>query len=680
MDIQVSSNFKKMTSKAIFAIVLFILVYLILLSLAIGLTILCAGLGIGLIILKPMAITLGIGIGLASLGFFIIVFLFKFLFKKHKIDRSDLIEITEEQEPKLFKFIEEIVIEADTDFPKRVYLSADVNACVFYDSSFWSMFFPIRKNLQIGLGLVNTISEQEFKAILAHEFGHFSQKSMKVGSYVYNVNQVIFNMLYDNESFENMIQSWANLSGYFSFFVAIAVKIIQGIQWVLRKMYDFVNVSYMALSREMEFHADEVAANIAGYLPLKESLLRIDLANHSYNSVLSFYDNKIADNLKSKNIYEEQQFVMNFLAKENQIPLKNNLPLVSTLDLSKYNKSKLNIKNQWASHPSTEERIIALEKLNITKETNAENPAIMLFSDAENMAKQITNKLFSNVSYQENVTDLAIEKFQLEFTETFNKNSFPKEYNGYYDSKNPTLFDLDSIIEFQQNESIDTLFGKEKVDRVYDFIALENDKNVLVSIDNGEFSVKTFDYDGQKYNASEASTLIAELENEIKKISQDIEENDKKIYKFFYQQALHKQNESELKIKYKLFFLQDKQLDRKIELYNNFVNSTNFISHVTPFEEIENNFREISKLEIELKNEIKDLLENKDLEQEISKQMGDNSHKYLSNDWIYFRGEEYNNDNLKILFAAIHDYHYLVSRSYFFTKLNLLNFQIEQLS
>lgn len=677
MDIQVSSNFKAMTSKAIFAIVLFILVYFTLLSLAIGLTVLCVFLGIGLIILKPAVITLGLGIGLASLGVFIIIFLFKFLFKKHQIDRSDLIEITASQEPKLFRFIEEIVIEADTDLPKRVYLSADVNACVFYDSSFWSMFFPIRKNLQIGLGLVNVISEQEFKAILAHEFGHFSQKSMKVGSYVYNVNQVIFNLIYDNESFENMIQAWANFSGYFSFFVSIAVKIIQGIQWILRKMYDFVNLSYMALSREMEFHADEVAANIAGYLPLKESLLRLDLANHSYNSVLNFYGDKIADNLKSNNIYKEQQFVMNFLAKENEIPFKNNLPLVSTSDLNKYNKSKLNIKNQWASHPSTEERIIALENLNITKEINAENPAIMLFSNAENITKLITDKLFSNVSYKENVTELVIEKFQFEFTETFNKNSFPKEYNSYYDSKNPILFDLESINNFEQKENLDTLFSKEKVDMVYDLIALQNDKNTLLRIDNGDISVKTFDYDGQKYDENEVETLIAQLENEITKISQNIEENDKNIYKYFYSQALKKQNETELKAKYKDFFQEDKEIDRKIELYNTIINSTNFISTVTPFKEIETNFKEISNLEITLKNEIKCFLENKDLKKEINKEMADSFHNYLSQEWIYFKDEDYNNDNLKVLFAAVNNYQYLIARSYFFSKLNLLNFQIE---
>ena len=215
MNITISDNFKKMTTKAIISIVLFLIVYILLIVLAIGLTILSVLGAIYLIAAKPMAITIGLGIGLASLGFLVLAFLFKFIFKKHTVDRSHLTEITQETEPKLFQFIQEIVDEVGTKFPKKVYISSEVNAGVFYDSSFWSMFFPIRKNLQIGLGLVNTITEQEFKAILAHEFGHFSQKSMKVGSYVYNVNQVIFNMLYDNDSYDENLGKYQRL--FFNF-------------------------------------------------------------------------------------------------------------------------------------------------------------------------------------------------------------------------------------------------------------------------------------------------------------------------------------------------------------------------------------------------------------------------------------------------------------------------------
>jgi hypothetical protein len=120
MKIEVSNNFKKMTTKAIVSIVLFLVVYIFLLLFAISLTIASVLGGLYIIIAKPMILTLGLGIGLASLGFFVIAFLFKFIFKKHIVDRSHLTEITAETEPKLFNFINTIVEEVGTDFPKKI--------------------------------------------------------------------------------------------------------------------------------------------------------------------------------------------------------------------------------------------------------------------------------------------------------------------------------------------------------------------------------------------------------------------------------------------------------------------------------------------------------------------------------------------------------------------------------
>lgn len=48
----------------------------------------------------------------------------------------------------------------------------------------------------------------------------------------------------------------------------------------------------MALSREMEFHADEIAAHVAGSQALADSLLRINFASSALESVLAFYDQK----------------------------------------------------------------------------------------------------------------------------------------------------------------------------------------------------------------------------------------------------------------------------------------------------------------------------------------------------------------------------------------------------
>ncbi|WP_298121966.1 M48 family metallopeptidase [Flavobacterium sp.] len=670
-----------MTTKAIVSIVLFLIVYILLLLLAIGLTIASVIGGFYIITFKLNAITIGFGIGLASLGFFILAFLFKFIFKKHKTDLSHLTEITEKTEPKLFHFINEIVKEVETDFPKKIYLSSDVNASVFYDSSFWSMFFPIKKNLQIGLGLVNTCTEQEFKAIMAHEFGHFSQKSMKVGSYVYNVNQVIFNMLYDNESFDKMIQQWANISGYFSIFVIIAVKIIEGIQWILKKMYEFININYLALSREMEFHADEVAANVAGYIPLKESLLRMDLANHSFNSVLGFYENKLIENIRSSNLYKEQSYVLKFLADKSSLPIKNDLPVVSPLDLSKFNKSKLVIKDQWASHPSTEERIVNLERLNITKNSTKEQLANLLFSDIEKLQENLTKKLFSFVDNADQLTSLQIEDFKTQYHTDFEDNSFNKIYNGYYDHKNPNYFDIVTATGVvNQNHNFEYFFNKENIDMIYDYIALENDKNMLVNIDNKTFAIKTFDYDGKKYKAQESSLLLPKIEKEIEELKVKITNNDVAIFSHFYQLAKDKEVGSELKSKYNQLFANDQLHDKKAELYTNLIEATEFLRVSTPFETIVTNLKTLKKIETELKKEIKLILENPLLQSDISASSRENFENYLKEDYVYFSNNEYRDKELHILSNAINDFSYYTSRNYFFLKKDLLNFQAELLS
>lgn len=230
------------------------------------------------------------------------------------------------------------------------------------------MIEPVKKNLNIGLGLFNATTAQELKAILAHEFGHFSQKSMKVGRFVYNVNQIIFYHVNEDEAFENHIRSFTQSSGYFSFLGGLAGFFIGIIEKILRSMYSVVNLKYMALSLETEFHADEVAAKVAGSEALSESLLRLDLANSAYSSVSDVYNQKFDEAKVSQNLYTEQSFVMNFLAKDSQLNYKYNLPLVTQEDASLFNKSKLVLSNQWASHPSTKDRIARLNKLNIIKD------------------------------------------------------------------------------------------------------------------------------------------------------------------------------------------------------------------------------------------------------------------------------------------------------------------------
>ncbi|GAA3574143.1 hypothetical protein GCM10022395_24090 [Snuella lapsa] len=500
---------------------------------------------------------------------------------------------------------------------------------------------------------------------------------MKVGSYVYNVNQIIFNMLYDNESYDKIIQGWANVSGYFSIFVVLAVKVVEAIQWVLNKLYEVVNKSYMALSREMEFHADEIAAHITGYKPLKSALLRMPLADHAYDSVLAFYEAKIEHNQKSNNLFKEHAFVMHFLAKDSNTQIENNLPKITIEELNKYNKSKLIIKDQWSSHPSTEDRINRLEKINIVINDTDNTPANTIFQDIEKTQNNLTSLAFKDVKYEEEAKPLLFTDFQAEYEKDYFNNTFSKIYNGYYDNKNPMPFDVDTIDYIQNLYTITELFSDKKVDLVYTAFALQNDIETIKQIAERAIPVKTFDYDGKKYKRSESKKLLRKLNSEIEKLNEQIKENDINIFKFFSRCEYTQKRSNKLTDYYKALFSYDQTFDKNYEVYTQLSEQLHFITVTTPYDDIKANFLGIQPLEKKLKDGITSILNDTKYQKEITKAMRDNFNLYLSKQWLYFGNQNYFDDNLEILFTAMNNYAFLLSKGYFILKKKLLTYQKE---
>ncbi len=681
-EITISETFKKQTRKAIFSIVVFIVTYFILLVLALLLTIVCIFAGIQIMVLKPSLITLGLGIGVISTGVLILIFLLKFLVKSHKVDRSNLVEISKEDEPKLFTLINQLVEQVGTIAPKKIYLSADVNASVFYDSSFWSMFLPIQKNLQIGLGLVNTVTQQELKAILAHEFGHFSQKTMKVGSYTYNVNQIIFNLVNDDEGYQEIVNRWGNSSWLIYFFVVIALNIVKAIKWVLIKMYAFVNKRYLALSREMEFQADEIAAMITGYQPLKTALLRTNLADYSFTSVMNHYSNDAKEHLVSENIYPEQSFVLRFIATDSQLPIENNLPQVPVSELNRFNKSKLVIKDQWASHPSTEERINRLEKTNLRADSAVENlPANQLFTQIELWQKQFTHTIFEARKNKDNFKVNSLPNFKEAYAHSFTKGTFPKIFNGYYDDKNPELklpesdLPLSEQLDPKQARQPKDLFSDAMVDSVYTLIALQNDLQVIEQISDKKAGIPTFDYDGKKYNRKESKALAEKVAAELALTSQQIQQNDQQIYQYFLSIEAQQNKAPQLEKMYKTLSDYDAQIDTDLAFYEKAMSALEFITVQLPPEQIKQYFEELEPLEYKIKNCIQKLCYNKDFKEMIQNGVKESFEQYLSKTWIYFGDQVYNQEALDVLIAALNNFAYVLSKGYFLYKKRLLDYK-----
>jgi Zn-dependent protease with chaperone function len=534
-----SPAFKKEVKGVMGSIILFFIVYLLMFFLSIALVVACFYGGIAIITNLPKLITIVAGIGLIGVGVMVFIFLIKFLFAVSKYDRSGIIEITEQEQPRLFGFIRKLTEETQTQFPKKIYVSPDVNACVFYDSSFWSMFFPVKKNLQIGLGLVNSLNISEFKGVMAHEFGHFSQRSMKLGSFVYNVNKIIHNMLFENKSYGEFLQSWANVDGIFALFASITAGIAQAIQSILREMYGFINKKYMSLSREMEFHADAVAASVSGSNSLSSALRRIEIGGSGYDITLQKCDDFFKQKKISANIYPHQTAVLLQLATTHKLPLQNGLPLVSEEFMNSTNFSRVNFKDQWASHPATEDRVKHLNDLAVPAEELHES-AWVLFDNKEKLQEQLTQKIYEHIEKPQDIVAITDNDFNTKLETDIKQGTLPEEYKGFYNNRQIAIIEDFVIVPSNEAISFDAIFTEENALLNKKIIAAESDIEILKAIAEKKINTKTFDFDGIKHNRKDVAAVQLKMESELKVMQEQLANLDKQAVHFFYNKAMQK--------------------------------------------------------------------------------------------------------------------------------------------
>jgi Zn-dependent protease with chaperone function len=535
----ISPAFRRQVPKVIGAILLFSLVYLLLVIAATGLAIACGWLGVALMMHLANFFVLILGVGIMAVGVSVLVFLIKFVFAVARDERSDRIEISESEQPRLFAFIRQLAGETHAPLPKKIFLSPSVNACVFYNSSFWSMFLPVRKNLEIGLGLVNSVNLSEFKAIIAHEFGHFSQRSMKLGSFTYNVNRVIYNMLYENKDYTAFLQAWGSIHSVLLYFVGLTVKIAGGIQWLLRKVYQVINKTYMGLSREMEFHADLVAASVSGSNNSISALSRIEVASTCYNKAINDANEQLRNKKVARNIYPNQLIVMRAIASDYKVPIRGGLPEFSFHFIESFSRSRINYKDQWASHPTLKERKANLDRLDMPAPPEI-SPAWQLFDQPETWQQTLTGRLYRSLTLEAPATYDSAE-FEARYRDERSTFALPKVFNGFYDNRYIDIKDwnIDALAESTAPEAgAGALFSQSHGQLQSAIEGSRNDQELLKAIRDKKIAIASFDFDGTKYGVGDCDRLIRQLQDEIQTRTSLQQELDKTAFLFF----LHRDN------------------------------------------------------------------------------------------------------------------------------------------
>lgn len=669
----ISPAYRSKLISAIVSISVFFMVYFILILVSLGLIFLLGYGAVKIIALHANYLTVVIALGLFSIGLIVFYFLIKFIFIKNNYSTRHLIEVERKTQPELFAIIDEIVAETAVQMPGKVFLSPDVNASVSYNSIFWSMFLPVKKNLTIGIGLVNSTTVGELKAVLAHEFGHFSQKSMKVGGYVNQAEKIIFDTVYNNRDYEQTIKDG---SGYWAFQLSgmISIGFISAFQYILKFFSDFIFKNNASLRREMEFHADAVATYVTNPEEQISSLLRLDLSNAAFNNSFHFYTESNGKYLP-ENLFANQTALMKLFSERNSHPYKNNLPVIEEDDLTRYNRSKIEIEDQWASHPETSRRIEMIRR-NTTKNSPENNElAETVIRGYDEICKKLTSK-YLTLNNIKNVGEVIgdNERFIQLYTEKYPLQKVSVHFNAYYENHNPVLGNIDDLLQTSEISAYDELFSDEKVSLIYEKNGAESDLFTLNQIAENPKLVKTFKYNGTLYQSKSAKNLIPAITQEIESLKSRLAENDGKIFSHYYAIADDAAKEI-LKNKYLKFASLDREYDTFENAVSQFIPSLQFMMVTLPVEEIRKHRYTLLRNEKPFKDMVKQLVEESAYKDLLTIENKDVLKNFIQSEYIYFNNDRYIQKEVDAIFTFINEYRTILNKTYSDYKEQLIDFQ-----
>lgn len=446
--------------------------------------------------IRAMILIIMAVIGICLLALMLGVYLIKPLFSFSKNSKNTRVEVFESECPELFAMIRDLANNTQCQMPKHVYLSPDVNACVFYNTSFWSIFFPVRKNLEIGLGLFDGTSIDEVKSIIAHEFGHFSQNSMKIGSTVYMTNTVLHNLILTDDFWDRWLNKWCmSDTGIIRYFGVLTRGITNLIKQQTIHVYRFVQKGYLKLSRYMEYDADSIACQYVGTNTFISALCKIE--------VLANKDNLYHQMLKSLII--EHKMISNYFAGKDiiskLIPNKEIPPLTFDCELSEpvrtHNiESRVRVEDIWASHPSLDDRIAnALEIKTLSTTTTSPIASWTLIPQeiSEKVSTLFTSIIRSNV--QETLSYISDEQFTEWASNEIKENFMDERLRPFFGN---TIFEFD--LEHLADTPLDSPFTEENALKIAELIVRIEDWQLLNQVKNKEIDAKEVQLDGKVYN------------------------------------------------------------------------------------------------------------------------------------------------------------------------------------
>jgi hypothetical protein len=384
-----------------------------------------------------------------------------------------------------------------------------------------------------------------------------------------------------------------------------------------------------------------------------------------------------------QNVYDNHNEVMRQYALHNNLPLQNHTPLADATFFKKFAINKVNVKDQWASHPSREEREQHLQALQVVAAAD-NRPAWLLFSDAAALQQKATHLLYKTVPDEAQLPRMDAAAFKAQYQLEIDKYTLPSAYNGFYDNRSMNDMDFNAVLERPYEPPItqvqfESLFADEWIGLPKALAANEQDVMILKALAEKQIDAQSFDYDGQKMNKSEATALAEKISQAIALQQQQLQQHEEAIVAFFNKAALKNGpgKAATLKEKYLQHFGQRRKTEEFMQGAQQIMNELAPLFGGAPLEQ-----SDVIVLGRNVRNEvagirpiIKEWLangaydSNEDLKKDIA--------QFIERNYGYYHSDSFFVGELQILYRLINETLYLRSEFQFVSFKQLLQYQLD---
>lgn len=397
---------------------------------------------------KGVFLVLVFKLGGAFAAFLLCLFLIKGLFKGQRVTRSGYVPLQEKDQPRLFEFIRRVYSDTGSPRPRRVYVSAEVNAALVYDTSLLSLVIPPRKDLLIGLGLVNVVNLSEFKAVLAHEFGHFAQRSVGLGSYLYIANRVMHDVIYSRDALDQLVETWSQQDIRVSFPAWGLKGVLWGVRKILAGTYQGINLLHLSLSRQLEYNADNVAVSVTGSDALINGLARLEFASECMADAAKSLNAAADHGLFTDDLFYHQTQAasrLRRLRKDERAGLPPDLPANAKEKVQVFQPVDDGVPERYRSHPTDYMREQNAKRMYIPGPQDSRSPWL-LFENLAELKQAVTRPFYEHSlerleEYKPQPAAQVQQFIDAEHAET----TYDPKYHGFYDDRFINPGDLKSL-------------------------------------------------------------------------------------------------------------------------------------------------------------------------------------------------------------------------------------------